>query len=831
MSNQYENSNSQNAILFPVELGVIPGEEEYKFRNEINQLIETNSISPEMLEIATRRIEGFNRLRKTIINEGHENLLDRRSHRQGLFLKDISRFFEEGKDAGFIGAATGVGKTVAFSKLIEATQFRTLLVVPTLSLVDQVESELAEWAPSRKISIVSSRDKGFDGDVVLTTYSSFIINVANGRFNPNDFDMLILDEFHEGFTPRRVEAIDAFRNSIKLGFSATPKRSVGLERIHEVSIQEAIMEGMLCGVKNVGVVANIDISGAINSGGDYDSEKLDKIILQNGVDRSAVELYKKLYYESEESRTQLLVNCGNIEHAERIVRMFREQGISAFSTHSRIDKDERRNIDSRFKNNEFSVLANVRTLTRGWSYTELDVVFNLVPTQSMVLATQRARVTRQSKFREDKIGTVVDWVYKDKNQILYAEVLGATEITIDKHIKIEEDLSDESKPTNPRSKGGQIEIEGFEVITDTFLLAELVRKRLDDRAEEIARIPENAEEWQYLNEIAFELKLNPRKVASLAEPFIQRFPEEVREMKTPNGRNTLFLSPELSSMFKSEVQKMLKLDEGWMNKNELSAKYETKAETIDKVIRRLASDNGISLDEENLRTKISPTGHTQSYYSPQLIELLYQHILIPEAPEGWYSANYLSESKMVIKQTFQKFIDRNTHLLNEENVKLFKHGRGGVATHYSQKILDAYLEDYGNVASLEWYTVNDISRLTGFSPGTIAKFLEQFSLEENPDLVSKKRTVSHNIEVPHYHSSLIDRFLEEYPVPLAEEGWIDLKSIADQLGSTYQQVLNSVNRNNIDTRYYRTPQRNQSKVHIRESDIELIRNHLKKDKE
>jgi superfamily II DNA or RNA helicase len=797
----------------------------YKLRRHIATLIEKGEVTEEMLELAMRRIVGLNNLLQYIqeANEANADILDNRSRRQNNILEDLYLEFEQGEDTLKVDAATGIGKTIAFLRLIEGTQYRSLIVVPTIDLLNQTIEEAAEWTPSLDISVVNSQNKNFDGKVVITTFASFVINVLNGKFNPNDFDLLILDEAHEGTTPKREEAKSKFVNRLKVDFTATDHKLEGSKLAHKITIQEAILDGILCGVKNIGVFANVDISAAKTESGDYDMDKLDKIIFQHGIDRSMVDLYKVQYYNSPTDRRQVLINCANIEHAERVAKMFKSEGIEARATHSRLDNDERRDVNDAFKNNEFPILCNVRTLTRGWSYSELDVVFNPVPTMSLVHATQRARVTRKSKYNPNKVGEVVDWIYPDKKQILYSEVLKATEITLEDYVTLDITEKADTEENTRKSRGSVFNLGDLKVVTDTVLLAELIKERIAEREAENYIAPEREDGWQHLGELARELGLSLKKINTLAESYFIDYPEEIREMRTHLGRNMPHFSPELSSLFKAEIRDMQKIDDGWRNKNELGAEFDTKPETVERIILREAPKKDIKIEQNvNVKLKISPTGHTQDYYSPELVEVLKEYYEIPEAPEtGWYTKNYLEENKIVIENTFLRFLDRNPELVTNDTVRIYRPSRSGPTKHYSQELIDIFHETYGNKAAAEWYTPNDIGRLTGYSGTTVGKFFAQFTRETHPTKVAWMRT-KNGIEAEHYHTDLFDLFLDSDFFSTAPEGWIELAIAKDEFNLKFGQLQHILKSRNFETRYYRG-KRNMNKVHMQISDYDAVR--------
>ena len=202
--------------------------------------------------------------------------------RQIPIFEDLRDYIEKGGKAGYVKLPTGVGKTVLFTELIEALDFKTLIVVPTTPLVEQTEERLEEFAPDLDVGKVYGYAKEHGRQVTIITYDSFVSQVRDGKINPDDYDCLILDEAHTALSEKRIDTVQQFKNTLQLGFTATPRYSEKKkvenllpDEIHSMTIREAVEEGLLCSFSALVARTEVDLSKvSLTSTGEYDEQQL-----------------------------------------------------------------------------------------------------------------------------------------------------------------------------------------------------------------------------------------------------------------------------------------------------------------------------------------------------------------------------------------------------------------------------------------------------------------------------------------------------------------------------------------------------------------------------
>lgn len=182
---------------------------------------------------------------------------------------------------GIFAMATGTGKTITSLNCIlnEARKniepiYHALILVPTITLVNQWEEEASkfnfkniikvssktDWESelATTLSTVKRIDKSF---IVVTTYASFVKNRFFNYLKDFPIDsILIADEAHNIGSPTVTARLPQVIFSKKIGLSATPKRvydpegSYAMESFfndaepytYAFTMQRAIEEGILC---------------------------------------------------------------------------------------------------------------------------------------------------------------------------------------------------------------------------------------------------------------------------------------------------------------------------------------------------------------------------------------------------------------------------------------------------------------------------------------------------------------------------------------------------------------------------------------------------------
>ncbi len=153
-------------------------------------------------------------------NDRHESLSLRDYQHKAL-----DNWIKAGKK-GCIVLPTGAGKTVIGVKAIQVINSASLVVVPTIDLMDQWASVLSKYIKNIKIGNLGG---GLDDIQAITvcTYDSAYIRAPNIG---NKFALVIFDEVHHLAAPGYRSIAEQFASPFRLGLTATIEREDNLHR-------------------------------------------------------------------------------------------------------------------------------------------------------------------------------------------------------------------------------------------------------------------------------------------------------------------------------------------------------------------------------------------------------------------------------------------------------------------------------------------------------------------------------------------------------------------------------------------------------------------------
>lgn len=149
-------------------------------------------------------------------------------------------------DIGILAAAPGFGKTITSLTIIEKRKERTLIIVPTIALLEQwikvisgcleIESKESIRTAKGRIRKAPGRLDGghntLSGIIDVVTLQSISARIERGTFGlENQYGFIIVDECHHIAAQKTREVLRNLNPRYVLGLSATPKRADGLEKI------------------------------------------------------------------------------------------------------------------------------------------------------------------------------------------------------------------------------------------------------------------------------------------------------------------------------------------------------------------------------------------------------------------------------------------------------------------------------------------------------------------------------------------------------------------------------------------------------------------------
>lgn len=144
---------------------------------------------------------------------------------------------------GILSAPCGTGKTVLAAKLISVLGRTTLVLVHKEFLMDQWTERLKAFLglSAEDIGYVQQDKCEYEGKKVVIAMVQSLLD--RGRYPEefyNSFGIVICDEAHRMSAPQFQTAIPQFSAKYRIGLTATPRRSDGLQPIFEWHIGKVI---------------------------------------------------------------------------------------------------------------------------------------------------------------------------------------------------------------------------------------------------------------------------------------------------------------------------------------------------------------------------------------------------------------------------------------------------------------------------------------------------------------------------------------------------------------------------------------------------------------
>lgn len=139
--------------------------------------------------------------------------------------KALDNWAKAGK-RGCVVLPTGSGKTVVGVKAIEMVNSASIVLVPTIDLMDQWTSVLSKYFPNMKIGNLGGGSDDIQA-ITVSTYDSAYIRASSLG---NKFSLIIFDELHHLAAPGYRSIAERFASPFRLGLTATIEREDNLHK-------------------------------------------------------------------------------------------------------------------------------------------------------------------------------------------------------------------------------------------------------------------------------------------------------------------------------------------------------------------------------------------------------------------------------------------------------------------------------------------------------------------------------------------------------------------------------------------------------------------------
>ena len=324
----------------------------------------------------------------------------------------------KGKRSALVVMPTGTGKTVCFAHIARNAVKRVMVIAHREELVQQAVSKIRSVTGLSPDVEMAEYKAGrlYKSPVVVASVQTLCAPFHNvyrmDKFDPHEFDMLVIDEAHHATAASYRRVVDHFSKNPNLrtvGFTATPDRAdksaLGLvfESVaFNYEIMQAMHDGWLVPIETQQViVSGMDFSHVKTVAGDLNQGELSTIMEQekvlHGVVSPAIEIA---------AGRKTLVFAASVSHAERMSEIFNRHGVRSAIVHGGTFKDDRRKILQAYADGKIQVLCNCGVAVEGFDCPTIEVVVIARPTKSRSLYTQM--VGRGTRVLPNTVDSISD---------------------------------------------------------------------------------------------------------------------------------------------------------------------------------------------------------------------------------------------------------------------------------------------------------------------------------------------------------------------------------------------------------------------------------------
>jgi superfamily II DNA or RNA helicase/HKD family nuclease len=330
---------------------------------------------------------------------------------------------DQGRTAGLVVLATGLGKT--WLSAFDSRAFsRVLFVAHREEILAQALSTYRTIRPHDTLGRYTGQEKSPEAAVLFASIQTLGRQAHLDRFAAEQFDYIVVDEFHhaEARTYRRL--IQYFKPKFLLGLTATPERTDGADLlalcdnnlVYRCDVAEGIRQELLCPFRYFGVPDNVDYRNIPWRNKKFDEEALTSAVATQARAANALDQYRR------RGGQRTLAFCVSQRHADFMKTYLLEQGVRAAAVHSGASSDPRAESLQALKDGKLAVICAVDMFNEGVDVPELDTVLMLRPTESRIIWLQQfGRGLRRSD--PAKRLTVIDYIGNHRSFLLKPQAL------------------------------------------------------------------------------------------------------------------------------------------------------------------------------------------------------------------------------------------------------------------------------------------------------------------------------------------------------------------------------------------------------------------------
>ena len=353
------------------------------------------------------------------------------------FITNLKKIVEKGENRALLISATGTGKTYASAFAMRELGFdRVLFLVHRATLAKQAMVSFRNVFEDKKsMGIVGAGYSDYGADYIFAMVETLHKEDNLKKFNPEDFDCIVLDEAHHSPANTYQKVMEYFKPKLFLGMTATPdkrddsdaKRNVyelfNYQIAYEIRLQQAMEEKLLCpfhyfGISDISLLTDDQVKAKNISEEDFGRLTSDERV------RHVIE--QANYYGYSGERVKGLIFCSRNRECQELSDKFNVLGFRTLALSGASDEREReqaferlamREEDATEEMSPLDYIFSVDILNEGVDIVEVNQVIMLRPTESpIVFIQQLGRGLRKAEDKEYVV--IIDFIGNYNNNFM-----------------------------------------------------------------------------------------------------------------------------------------------------------------------------------------------------------------------------------------------------------------------------------------------------------------------------------------------------------------------------------------------------------------------------
>ena len=321
-------------------------------------------------------------------------------------LDELNKTLEEEYNKALVVMATGLGKTYLAGFFSRNFQ-KILFIAHREEILYQAKKSFQRIMPERRYGMYNGKVKERDADAIFASIYTLSMKTHLEQFQPDEFDLIIIDEFHHAAADSYQRALHYFKPRFLLGITATPDRNDNKDVYaicdgnvaFRLDFLDAIERKWLSPFTYFGVYDDTDYSQITWLGNRYDEEELLQVQLKEDL------AYKILHAWEEKKQTRTLAFCSSIRQAHFLSGFFNANGYHTIDLHSQQFDVSRSGAISKLNKGELDVIFTVDLFNEGVDIPAVDTLLFVRPTESLAVFTQQ--IGRGLRLHDGKEACVI----------------------------------------------------------------------------------------------------------------------------------------------------------------------------------------------------------------------------------------------------------------------------------------------------------------------------------------------------------------------------------------------------------------------------------------